>query len=171
MTYGTPFPTPPPLSPEAAGPDAHVPGASPGQALGRFFTGFARFHGRAGRAEYWWVGALNLVVLFGGAIIAAALEPPTDKYGDQLGSAGSSGIVIMVLVLYLLAVLLPSLALNARRLHDVNLSGWMQLFSVVPGIGGFFMPIVALIPSVPAGARFDHPALAAQPYLTSADSR
>ena len=171
MTSGTPFPTPPPLSPEAAGPDAHVPGASPGQALGRFFTGFARFHGRAGRAEYWWVFALNVVVLLGGMIAFAVLQPPTDAYGEPIGSTAASGTVMVLLGLYLLAIFLPSIALNARRLYDVNMSGWMQLLSAVPVVGGFFMPVIALMPSVPAGARFDRPAPAPLPYLTPASFR
>jgi uncharacterized membrane protein YhaH (DUF805 family) len=52
-------------------------------------------------------------------------------------------------------VLLPSLAVLVRRLHDVNLAGWFALLGLVPFLGAIFVLVVTLLPSNPAGARFD----------------
>ncbi|KUK79417.1 MAG: Uncharacterized protein XD95_0401 [Microgenomates bacterium 39_7] len=44
--------------------------------------------------------------------------------------------------LYSLAVLLPSLAVGVRRLHDIGKSGWMMLISLIPLIGIFWLIIL-----------------------------
>jgi uncharacterized membrane protein YhaH (DUF805 family) len=41
--------------------------------------------------------------------------------------------------IYMLAVLLPSLAVGARRLHDIGRTGWWQLISFIPLIGGIIL--------------------------------
>lgn len=76
------------------------------------FSKYADFNGRAGRPEYWWFA------LF---IVIASLA--MSKLSPALGGVFS------------LAVLLPSIAAAARRLHDTNRSGWWQLIAVVPMVG------------------------------------
>lgn len=73
---------------------------------------YADFNGRASRSEYWWF-ALAIVI---GTIVLA--------YFSETLSA-----------LFQLAVLVPSLAVGARRLHDTNRSGWWQLIGLIPIIG------------------------------------
>ncbi|TFW00520.1 DUF805 domain-containing protein [Oxalobacteraceae bacterium OM1] len=76
------------------------------------FTKYADFKGRASRPEFWWF-MLFLVVA------NAALSLISSPLGH----------------LFSLATLLPSLAAGARRLHDTNRSGWLQLLWVIPVIG------------------------------------
>ena len=57
-----------------------------------------------------------------------------------------------------LAVIVPSLALTVRRLHDVNFSGWMILIGLVPFLGGLALLVFTILPSKPEGQRFDVPA-------------
>jgi uncharacterized membrane protein YhaH (DUF805 family) len=73
---------------------------------------YADFTGRASRSEYWWF------VLF-----------------IVLVSAGTSYVSNILSALWSLAMLLPSLAAAARRLHDTNRSGWWQLITLVPIVG------------------------------------
>ena len=54
------------------------------------------------------------------------------------GLAGSGG---MIGFLYMLAGIIPSLAVGARRLQDTGRSGWMQLLIFIPLIGAL-VPIV-----------------------------
>ena len=59
---------------------------------------------------------------------------------------------------WFLAVIVPSLALTVRRLHDSNFSGWMYLIVLIPFIGGIILLVFTLLESKPEGQRFDVPA-------------
>ena len=72
------------------------------------FRNYANFKGRAGRSEYWWW------VLFTVLVEAAA-----SGFGDALGC------------LVTIALLLPSIAVGVRRMHDTNHRGWWILFPIV----------------------------------------
>jgi uncharacterized membrane protein YhaH (DUF805 family) len=76
------------------------------------FRKYATFEGRAARPEYWWF-VLFLVLT---QVVAEMVSPTL------------SGI-------FVLATLLPAIAAAARRLHDINRSGWWQLIGFIPLIG------------------------------------
>ena len=78
------------------------------------------FSGRARRQEYWMFTLFSVIISFVLSII------------DQQVLKSSPGILSS---LYSLAVLSPSLAVSARRLHDTGRSGWWILISLVPVIG------------------------------------
>lgn len=82
---------------------------------------YAGFSGRARRKEYWMFALFN-------AIIAVVLA--------VLGLAIESQIPYMI---YLLAVLVPSIAVVVRRLHDTGRSGWWILIGAVPLVGGIIL--------------------------------
>jgi uncharacterized membrane protein YhaH (DUF805 family) len=63
--------------------------------------------------------------------------------------------------LFFLAILVPSIAVTVRRLHDANLSGAFYFLGFVPSVGGIILLVLALLESRPEGARFDADA---QPY-------
>ena len=75
-----------------------------GQAISTCFAKYATFSGRASRPEFWWFFLFQSLV----SIVASML-------GDVV-----AGLVS-------LALLLPALAVGARRLHDIGKSGWWQL--------------------------------------------
>jgi uncharacterized membrane protein YhaH (DUF805 family) len=79
---------------------------------------YVGFQGRARRKEYW------MFVLF--SVIVSILLSIVDAIAS-LNSVLSG--------LYSLAVLLPSLAVGVRRLHDTGRSGWWLLISLIPLIG------------------------------------
>ena len=91
-------------------------------------TKYADFTGQASRAEFWWFA------LFVTLVTAALL---------YLSEALSS--------IFLIAVLLPLLAVGARRLHDIGKSGWWLLFLLVP-VGG--LVALAFLWSMPGTAQF-----------------
>jgi len=82
---------------------------------------YADFSGRARRKEYWLFVLINLAVAFTIGIIdgLAGLADPVSGYGPLGG-------------LYVLAVLIPGIAVGVRRLHDTDRSGWWLLMAVVP---------------------------------------
>lgn len=142
--------------PLAAGTDdSPLAGASFGQAISRFYRRYATFSGRASRSEYWWMALFFWLVLTGGSVLAVLLGATTTSAGD-LEEPGPAGVVVMlVLMAFLMGSFVPALALNARRLHDANITGWAQLVCLLPGLGGVVMMVLAILPSQPAGAAYD----------------
>jgi len=133
-SYGNPYGAPPQGDPAVA----PLRGASFGQAVQRFFGKYAQFRGRASRSEFWWFFLFNAIV----GIVLNVLE------------AVSNGFAILS-ALYGLAIIVPELALNARRLHDTNRSGWWQLLVLIPIVGWIILLVWYILPEKPEGARFD----------------
>jgi uncharacterized membrane protein YhaH (DUF805 family) len=93
------------------------------------FSKYADFNGRARRSEFWWW--VLFTVLLG--IVAGIIDA-------ILGTRSSSGTGL-VQSLVNLAVLLPSLAVGSRRLHDTGRSGWWQLLLFAIVVGWIFLII------------------------------
>ena len=82
---------------------------------------YADFSGRAPRAEYWWY-TLGVVIV---ALLIGLVE-------GILGLSNSVGPYGPLSLIFMLALLVPGLAVTARRLHDTDRSGWWMLIAVVP---------------------------------------
>ena len=143
--------------------DRPLPGASFAESVIRFFRRYAVFSGRASRSEHWWamlfqglVGLLWSTLL----LFAVAAGGTTGEAGSPtLGTASTWADVVIVVVLvlvglYTLATVVPTVALRTRRLHDAGLSGWFQLLSLVPFVE-YAVLVLLLLPSNPSGRRFD----------------
>jgi uncharacterized membrane protein YhaH (DUF805 family) len=76
------------------------------------FSKYAEFDGRASRSEFWWWALFVF-----------------------LASSAASIVSPMLSGLFSLGVLLPYIAVAARRLHDTDRSGWLQLVAFIPLIG------------------------------------
>jgi uncharacterized membrane protein YhaH (DUF805 family) len=83
-----------------------------GEAIPNGFRKYATFEGRASRSEFWWwvlfVFLASLVAGFMGDIVSAVVG---------------------------LGLLVPNIAVTARRLHDIDRSGWWQLVGLIPLVG------------------------------------
>lgn len=144
-------------------------GATMTQAIRRFFTKYADFTGRASRSEYWWVYlaitivstvvALIMVIVVGIAAASAGLAGMEDPESVGFVGTGALGVAAVFYVLFGLgglAILIPAIAVTARRLHDAGFSGWWILLHLAPG-GSIAVLVFTILPSVPEGARFDNP--------------
>ncbi len=85
---------------------------------------YAVFDGRAARPEYWWFTLAN-------TIISVVLDVVFRSGAGQVVSG-----------LYALAVLLPTLGVSIRRLHDTNRSGWWILVGVIPIVGWIWIIVL-----------------------------
>jgi uncharacterized membrane protein YhaH (DUF805 family) len=106
---------------------------------------YADFNGRASRPEFWWFVLFTFAV----SIIAGVIFR---GWINQLIS---------------LALFVPSIAVGARRLHDIGKSGWLQLLWIIPVIGWAILIYWAAQPSGPAnqygGATAEAPVVPLQP--------
>lgn len=137
--------------------DQPLYGASLPQAVGRFFRKYATFSGRASRSEYWWVYLFIFVVVIVGTIGIGVLGSATQTEADRAARQPGPGALVFAipLIIFSLGIVVPAIALHVRRLHDVNISGLLYLITLFPYLGSFVLQILAILPSNPAGARFD----------------
>jgi uncharacterized membrane protein YhaH (DUF805 family) len=159
MTYQQPYPA---QNVQGSEPPLWAPlyGATFQQAVRRFFKKYTVFHGRASRSEYWWWALVSFAVsIVLQILISTGTAGATTSASGAVTSAPGPGLFIggALAVVFGLATIIPSLALVARRLHDVNLSAWLMLVALVPFLGGLALLVMTILPSNPAGQRFDQP--------------
>jgi len=129
-------------------------GISFGGAITRGFKKYAKFEGRASRSEYWWWTLFTGLVLTVLGLLSLVIGVQTSPDGGE--TPGAPAVPLLVLLgLFYLAVLVPTIALTVRRLHDVGYSGWLVLLALIPSVGGLILLVFAVLPSSPAGAKYD----------------
>ena len=102
--------------------------------LASVFRNYANFNGRARRSEFWWFTlAAGIVSWALAAWEMSSIDLSTGEIGSGYAlSAGISG-------LFGLALLLPTLAVQVRRLHDIGKSGGWWFFVLIPVVGPIMM--------------------------------
>ena len=94
---------------------------------------YANFQGRASRPQFWYYKLVDFIIAFVLGMI----------------SVGTLGFI------YSLAVLVPTLAIGARRLHDTGKSGWWQLLLLIPLVGLIILIIFWAQPSQQGKNKYD----------------
>ncbi|PWR02277.1 DUF805 domain-containing protein [Meridianimarinicoccus roseus] len=100
-----------------------------GDAIRKCFSDYATFTGRAPRPEFWWFFLFGMLGKVAFSILDTAVFA-ADTAGRQVGVFGA---------LFSLAVLLPTIAVGVRRLHDLDKSGWWYLLILIPVLGGLVL--------------------------------
>ncbi|WP_298039201.1 DUF805 domain-containing protein [uncultured Microbacterium sp.] len=133
-------------------------GATFGQALSRFFKKYATFSGRASRSEYWFV-QLFVVLVSAVAVVLGSILLGTSAAQEYNGggsgvTAGIAVIIFIAMGMFSLAIIVPSLAISWRRLHDANFAGPFWFLSLTSA-GALVVLVFTILPSNPQGERFD----------------
>ncbi|GAB95166.1 uncharacterized membrane protein YhaH (DUF805 family) [Kineosphaera limosa] len=102
-----------------------------GEAVRTCLTKYVTFDGRARRSEFWYFVLFQILVSIAAAIIDSIVFPRWELGGDQGPVQWLTNVVL----------LLPSIAVTCRRLHDIDKSGWWQLLNFIPIIGWIIMLI------------------------------
>lgn len=89
---------------------------------------YAVFNGRARRMEYWMFVLFNIII----SLILAI-------FGQSLFKNGNIAEPQLLNNIYSLIILLPTIAVSVRRLHDLDKSGWWFLLFLIPIIGTILM--------------------------------
>lgn len=105
---------------------------------------YADFSGRSRRKEYW-MFLLGIIIV---AVVLSIVE-------GVLGLSGMVGGVYGPLTaLLVLAILIPSIAVQVRRFHDQDKSGWFVLLAFIPLIGGLITLVFMCLEGTPGPNRF-----------------
>ena len=105
---------------------------------------YAVFSGRASRAEYWYFVLFNVIIY-----IVLAIVENMMGFGRLWG--GNMGVLTLT---YEVAVIIPSLAVMVRRLHDTNRTGFWVLINVIPLIGFIIILVFACTDSQPGDNQY-----------------
>jgi uncharacterized membrane protein YhaH (DUF805 family) len=118
-------------------------------AIRSVLTQYTGFTGRARRSEYWWWALFTVLVGLAAAILDSVLGTTLgpDNSAAWRGSTGVVGIIVN------LALLLPTLAVAVRRLHDTDRSGWWLLIGLVPIVGAIVLLVFFVLDSTPGTNR------------------
>lgn len=104
---------------------------------------YATFSGRARRKEYWMFFLISALI----SIVLTLLDILLGTYSMEYEAGLFSG-------LYSLLILIPSIAVVVRRLHDTDRSGWWILISLIPLIGVIVLFVFICLDSQPGINRF-----------------
>ena len=99
---------------------------------------YADFSGRARRKEYWIFSLINYIIIFFLYILQIVMIESTLWL-----------IFPIIFFLYAVAVFLPGLEVNIRRLHDIGKSGWWYLIYLIPIIGAIWLTVLMCLDSEP----------------------
>lgn len=109
------------------------------EAYKKFWRHYADFKGRASRADFWWWFLANCLI---------------GTVASVLAMLDSEGIVMILYGIYYLAILVPTFAISARRLHDIDKSGWWYLITFVPCVGSIVILVFWCLPGTSGSNKY-----------------
>lgn len=99
---------------------------------------YAVFSGRSRRSEYWFFVLFYFLICIALTIV--------DMVAGTMSESGEIGLFSS---LFALAMLIPSIAVGVRRLHDIGKSGWWLLLGFIPLVGAIILIVWACRDSQP----------------------
>jgi uncharacterized membrane protein YhaH (DUF805 family) len=120
---------------------------------------YADFSGRSRRKEYWmftlfillvYLAIITLLAVGGG--LSGAFAPGADAQMPAIGWVG-----ILLIVIFAFGILIPTIAVQVRRMHDQDKSGWWVLIAYIPivnYIGGIVIFVFMCIEGTKGENRF-----------------
>jgi uncharacterized membrane protein YhaH (DUF805 family) len=124
---------------------------------------YAEFTGRSRRMEYWMFALFNVIIV---AVLSALLLAGGMSLSSLQGGAPEApGMMfwlgVGLIFVWALAIIVPSIAVTVRRLHDRDMSGWWYLgfivLSMIPVVGflaSIAMLVLFCLPGTPGPNRF-----------------
>lgn len=111
---------------------------------------YADFSGRSRRKEYWMFVLFQMLLLVPIMLMAILLGGPSEDPADPFGSIA----VLIVVAVYFLVFLIPGIAVQVRRFHDQDKSGWFILLGFIPYVGGIILFVFMCLEGTRGPNRF-----------------
>ena len=106
---------------------------------------YADFSGRSRRKEFWMFTLFNILVyIFLIALFAVMVGFSSDRSGGEPSPSVLGTVPLIAMGIFYLGSLIPSIAVQIRRLHDQNLTGWLILINFVP-LGGLVVLVMMFL--------------------------
>jgi uncharacterized membrane protein YhaH (DUF805 family) len=97
---------------------------------------YSDFSGRACRKEFWYFWGINIIISFVHIVNTVLMDIVPGILETVLG------FVNIIISVYFIAILIPTIAVAVRRLHDINKSGIWFLINFIPFIGGIIFLVL-----------------------------
>ncbi|MDO7840897.1 DUF805 domain-containing protein [Sphingomonas immobilis] len=112
---------------------------------------YADFEGRSRRTEYWMfvLGIFIVSIVIG--VIAGILGA---ILGGGEGGGGAMVVVFGLFGIFALGLIVPSIAVQVRRFHDQDKSGWFVLLGLIPYVGGLVVLVFMCLPGTVGPNKF-----------------
>jgi len=104
---------------------------------------YAVFQGRARRMEYWMFVLINMII----AIALLFIDMAIGTFNEEAGV----GILYSI---YTLGVLLPSISVLVRRLHDTDRTGWWFWICLIPLVGAIWLLVLLVLDGTAGNNRY-----------------
>ena len=104
---------------------------------------YAVFAGRARRKEYWYF-ALFYTLIY---LVLIVIDIMTGTFVVEWGAGALAGI-------FMLGMIVPSISVMVRRLHDTDRSGWWWFLVLIPLLGGIWLLVLLVLDGTPSDNRF-----------------
>lgn len=119
---------------------------------------YANFDGRARRKEYWFFILGYTILFFGGALLDYALFHDWTDEVEYYLTQDESSYEMYIMITVWVALLIPSIAVGSRRLHDTGKTGWIQLVMlVIPILGHIAIFILCTLDGDPDENQYGEP--------------
>lgn len=115
---------------------------------------YFQFSGRASRREFWMFTLINTLVAFIFGSVGFVLSNIFKDSGSEGEGVFQAIVLFGPIILYSIFVLIPSLAVSVRRLHDTNRRGWWLLMNFVP-LGNLVLIVFLCLKGTDGVNRFD----------------
>lgn len=115
------------------------------------------FSGRSRRKEYWMFVLLFIIVYAIGLALMFSQVPMTEEAAMLMqaeGMGASFYIGAAILGIFVLVSFVPSIAVQVRRFHDQDKSGWFVLLNFIPYVGGLIVLVFMCIEGTKGPNRF-----------------
>ncbi|WP_284126054.1 DUF805 domain-containing protein [Parerythrobacter aestuarii] len=110
---------------------------------------YADFSGRSRRKEYWMFFLFVMIVYIVLWMLGGGMAEMDDPYAEP-----EMNIWMIALVIFALATFIPGLAVQVRRFHDQDKSGWFVLLGFIPLVGGLIVLVFMCLEGTRGENRF-----------------
>jgi uncharacterized membrane protein YhaH (DUF805 family) len=123
------------------------------EAIRAGFDNYVNFNGRASRPAYWWWVLFGVLVTLVTRVLDGLIGSNIVST-NQFGTEVSTGIITSLAGL---ALLLPSISVLVRRLHDTDRSGWWYWIVLIPILGWLVLLFFLVSAGTPTANRYGPP--------------